>query len=322
MSTMLPIEVALERIHQKCLEFKYTFIGFKEDYRGVRTKLILYCTKHGIQWGTTDVNHLHARSKYSCPDCNKEFNISRFKKEWVGRKSGNLEVIGEEGKKLIVTCSVCSKDKELFPQPLKILKHSFNKGCVPCGCSKSPSKTKEQYAILCQRKADTLDGLTFIGFRDQDVRYSTKVILNCSRHGMWDTSRVEGFLRKTNNNCPKCTEELDTFGFYSHKSMDTDTLYILMFKNKINPIDTFIKIGRTFNIKRRLNSFPKDYKITELALIEDSHKNIHKLEQQLHTKYKEFSVHPQILFGGSTECFTISIIKDSTFQEYIKSEEI
>uniref|UniRef100_A0AB39AJB5 Homing endonuclease n=1 Tax=Vibrio phage P018-4 TaxID=3229728 RepID=A0AB39AJB5_9CAUD len=101
----------------------------------------------------------------SCED-NKEVGIpesewTKGQREFVGTqfqtpKGGVLTVTGVAGKngKIAVfslECSVCSKDKELFPDVFISTKGHLMKDQVPCGCAKSPKWTPKQDLILTNR---------------------------------------------------------------------------------------------------------------------------------------------------------------------------
>ena len=65
---------------------------------------------------------------------------------WFGEKSGS-------NKKYTVECSVCKKDPELFYDgKFLITKGKLLVGRLPCGCSKAPRWTKEQYEIMIKRE--------------------------------------------------------------------------------------------------------------------------------------------------------------------------
>lgn len=97
-------------------------------------------------------------------------------------------------------------------------------------------------------------------------------------------------------------------------------MYILKFENKDSPEDTFIKIGRTFDIRRRINSFPKVYNIEIISTVEGTHKVIYELEEELHNQCKSNGMRPLIYFGGSsTECFTLDILNNHNLTDYINN---
>ena len=83
---------------------------------------------------------------------------------------GQLEVIGWSGrtergiKFYLLRCNICLRDTELFEGGyFRSNKGNLERGKSPCGCATNYVWTKEQYKILCFRKAESL-GYTFIGF--------------------------------------------------------------------------------------------------------------------------------------------------------------
>jgi hypothetical protein len=60
-------------------------------------------------------------------------------------------------------CTLCSEDKEIYPEPFKITRERFSENFVPCSCSHAPIHTKDQLAIL-KRRAKLLNVNTVKGF--------------------------------------------------------------------------------------------------------------------------------------------------------------
>lgn len=88
---------------------------------------------------------------------------------WESKKGSTLKVIDlfkneNTGRWMyIVECSVCSKDKELYPEPLIIERYAAkSRGSVPCGCSAIPKWTEYQQKIrverVCKNKGYILEG--------------------------------------------------------------------------------------------------------------------------------------------------------------------
>lgn len=103
-----------------------------------------------------------------------------------------------------VDCSICSKDTELFPNGFEIPKRPLKKGTAPCGCSKTPHWSKEQYKILVKReciKRGNIKSHVFIG--GDWHKKKTRVKLECLKDGnTWDIS-INNLLNTTSG-CPKC----------------------------------------------------------------------------------------------------------------------
>jgi hypothetical protein len=116
--------------------------------------------------------------------------------------NGQLKVVGHNGskgnkKQYILYCSVCSKDPELFGEGyFSSTKSSLDNNSIPCGCSTAPRWSKEQYFVLCSRKAKEL-GYKFIGFESDWAGHKTKIKMFCEKHEEWATlSKGVG--------CPSC----------------------------------------------------------------------------------------------------------------------
>lgn len=132
--------------------------------------------------------------------------------DFIGSKFGDLEqltVIGWFGelactnKKYTVECSICKQDPELFGDGrFLITKNKVYSGRIPCGCSKSPKLTKEQYKVLCRRKANEL-GFEFLSFSGNWNGQKTKMNMFCENHGCWSTTSISSLLHR-GNGCTEC----------------------------------------------------------------------------------------------------------------------
>jgi hypothetical protein len=118
---------------------------------------------------------------------------------WSGKT-----VNGSRGNKLyIVKCDICSQDPELFGEGyFRIRKAEIKRNQMPCGCSRNPHWTKEQYIVLCKRKAEEL-GYTFLGFEGEWKGHRTKIRMLCEKHGEWGHGIINGFLNSSQA-CTKC----------------------------------------------------------------------------------------------------------------------
>jgi len=126
-------------------------------------------------------------------------------------KDGQLQVVGWSGKyastKLyIVKCNKCSEDSELFGEGyFKHYKGDLKRGYLPCGCTRSPRWSHDQYIILCKRAASKM-GYTFLGFAGEWKNQQTKVSIVCTKHGEWGSGRLHAFINR-GSGCPKCKAE-------------------------------------------------------------------------------------------------------------------
>lgn len=320
MGNRIPLETILTKINNKCEKLNYTFLGFVGDYHSTaKTKIVLKCNKHEVTWDTTLVDTFIRTDTKGCLTCKREGASERNSLLWIGNTRyyrGNLQTIVEErGKHIMYHCDTCSPDTELYPSSFKLHKSDWVSGRCSCGCSKSMRRTSEQYNVLCSRKADTLPDISFIGFTEEKVTVSSNIILSCKYHGEWSTSSVEKFLSKDPRGCPSCAKENNTKGLYYRKVEEIDNLYLLLFKDKSSK-ESFLKIGRSFDVKRRISAFPDNYQITLLDRVEDKHENIFNIENMLHNSLESYRIKPKLPFGGSIiECYSKDILKD----ELIKS---
>lgn len=141
-------------------------------------------------------------------------NGALYTDEHTGNRYGNsnqLEIVGwseqyKTTKIHIVKCSICSKDTELYGAGyFKAIKYRLSINQLPCGCSKKHVHTKEQYKILCKRKADEL-GYKFLGFPHNWDKINTSVSMSCPEHGDWHTSTIN-MLLNGERGCPQCRTE-------------------------------------------------------------------------------------------------------------------
>ena len=135
--------------------------------------------------------------------------------DFIGWKSpdGKLEVVGiadetgKKGRKLFkVTCTECSKDKELFPDGYFVsTKHHLIRGSKPCGCSKWPKWKNWQFLILA-RRAGEKKGFIVHGFAEPFKNAHTELNLECLKDGhKWTAS-----INNVNNQgvgCLKCSKK-------------------------------------------------------------------------------------------------------------------
>lgn len=99
--------------------------------------------------------------------------------------------------KFIVTCSVCSQDKELWPYgSLVVTKGNLLAGKVGCGCSSHPKWKDWQYSIKISRILKNY-GFLFLGFHGEYKGRKSKLrIYNPSNKVCWVHSGVDNLIAK------------------------------------------------------------------------------------------------------------------------------
>lgn len=199
------------------------------------------------------------------------------------------------------TCSICSKDRELFPERFSYSASRLRKGMSNCGCSSSYKWSQRQYEILCERKARE-KGYNFKGFVNRWDGHKTKCILSCKVHGEWDTCSIDNLLR--GRNCPHCAQEKrnsqmgNRNGYYHHRRYEKDYLYLIR-------ISDYYKLGRAFDFYDRLRSIKSDCKssdIEPLRLFTAIHEDIWLFEQEILKHLRSNKIYSPVKW--SSECFT------------------
>ena len=209
-------------------------------------------------------------------------------------------------------CKVCSYDiltrNGLCSGVFKTTIPSLRAGNKPCRCggnlilSKSQKEFMVDVAIKDNKLPYIRDGAIFRSGRKD------KVPVKC-KHGS-STLNYESI--KTLNSRPRCcsVEGSNGFGYYPLRSEETDTLYLLKLTDNH---ETFYKIGRTFNLDKRVKELARysGYSIGLIGFLKDNHEKVFSLEQRLllndllSWKYTPFKT-----FGGSRECFSQNMLCD------------
>lgn len=136
-----------------------------------------------------------------------------MKDDFIGQtfptpKGGVMTVVGVVGKSkngikiYSSTCSICSEDKELFPDLFESQKGNLVNGQVPCGCSKQP-KWRPFQATIITRRLCVDAGYEFIGFPDGYRNQRSKFSYNCPVHGK-QTVTYHSFVNN-GTRCPSCS---------------------------------------------------------------------------------------------------------------------
>lgn len=113
-----------------------------------------------------------------------------------------IKVLGPA--RLEVTCNVCHKDEELWPEPVVTCKASLRRGGCSCSCSGRARYTEDQYRVLLSRKAGSR-GKVFKGFKGCFENTQSLIVVYCPIHNTTsDTTSVYNFLHKDLHGCPKC----------------------------------------------------------------------------------------------------------------------
>lgn len=121
---------------------------------------------------------------------------------WSGRDKGR-----DSKKYYVLKCNKCSQDQELFGEGyFRSTRSNLVSGRLPCGCARSPRWSKEQFAVLCMRKATELD-YVFLGFAKEYKGATTKIKILCETHGAWASGTVQSLING-GCGCPVCKRDV------------------------------------------------------------------------------------------------------------------
>ncbi|AKO61125.1 endonuclease [Pseudoalteromonas phage H101] len=281
------------------------FLGFKEEEVKSESSVIFKCNKGHVS-DTVRVGNF-AKGKAACIKCSHEVIAKKNSIKWVGEKvttkyGNTLTIEKEEGKHLYLSCDICSKDKELYPSLFRLHKSDYRVGKVPCGCSVSSRRTKEQYRILCNRYSEDTS-YSFVDFHGDWKGIDTKIIMDCPEHGTWDTSNIDKLLL-SGRGCPSCAADNCYWGLYKGREQEDDYLYYLLLSSED---ESFIKVGRSFYPNRRIGNYKSVYNVEILAVKKATHQEVFDEECFIKKTFKDSKYSPNKPFGGSiTECFIIT----------------
>lgn len=139
-----------------------------------------------------------------------------------------LEVVGWSGRQgsakfYILKCNICAQDAELFGDGyFRSKRGHLVRGIVPCGCSVSPRWSKEQFSVLCRRKAKEM-GYLFLGFKGEWKRAYTKIKMLCEKHGGWESGNINNMIN-SGRGCPRCGHVIS-----SEAKLKSDDVMITLF---------------------------------------------------------------------------------------------
>ncbi len=115
---------------------------------------------------------------------------------------GTLTISGfdDESGKYILTCSLCSEDRELFPfGSIKSLSYNIKAGKYPCLCAGKCFWNQDQYKVLLNRKSES-NGYT-IRLPEGNLNSKTLIQYTCPSHGNSKTT-ISSFI--LGRRCQKC----------------------------------------------------------------------------------------------------------------------
>lgn len=173
----------------------------------------------------------------------------------------------------------------------------INKGSGCPKCKVEQQKTPEHIALQkCIDICEEMD-YNFIGFVEGYKNCYSLFEYVCKIHGKRKVS-YDSFVNG-GSRCGGCAKDLGNGnGYYPERKDETDFLYVLNFNGK------FIKVGRSFDVERRIPELQRESGIQEiikLRIFTATHQEIYDYEQELHSELRERNF--QHYVDWSNECF-------------------
>lgn len=305
------------RVKRECKNRGYIFHGWSGDFKGSQTKLSLENPNTGSVWKSTSIYNFLSGSgdpqqallRHKLPDKThiEDFHKAGFTRDYKFFR--NKDKIDGRGFKVYwdYVCPVCSVDEYvkvgLCSGVFSAHRDSLKAGSKSCRCNNTYRWTQEQKEYQINKICKEED-LSFIGWLGDYENNESKFRWVCQKGHDCITS-INNFLCK-GIRCNTCWKVRGIFyGYYPERIQESDILYILNFDNQ------YIKIGRSFDIDRRIKQLKKESNITTidtLYLIKGTHQEIYNLEQFLHTELRDRGFEYETDWG-SIECFDLDSLK-------------
>ena len=202
-------EEIIDIVNEKCKEKNFTFLGFKDGFNGIQSKLILKCNKCKTICDTSTYANLirEDRLSHHCgmkirkkviPTLNVEKAIESLKEKL---KNTSLEFvsfdengyIGSEKCKVYLKCKKCG-EKIKYTYEMCIY---GNIKCKKCECG----RFSNEYASNRVKEKCKYLNYTFLGFDNEENKYKGKhtyLILKCNKCGyVWKSTTFASFSQTT-----------------------------------------------------------------------------------------------------------------------------
>lgn len=272
------------------------------------SKFVLECNKDGYIW---EVNYPSIR-RSGCPRCSGKVILSKEQviEEIKGKCLPHHKFIDFVDDQYISKAK--SKMKFMCEYHGEFITNFFNysksetghccQGCINESVGNKNRKKLEDIQNAINNRCSE-SKYKFVRFVDEYKNKDSKLIFECPEHGQHVMSFHNFTFHK--QGCKKCSdlrreEANPVYGIYAGREEQEDILYVINFDNK------YIKVGRTFDIKKRLRQLKTQSGIQELSVIrlfKNKHSDIYKLEQSIHEELRMKGHWSNV--GWTIECFNM-----------------
>lgn len=243
--------------------------------------------------------------------CNKNYRLSAEQKLiWLNDNYPKYYDFKIDGNVVTYKCKMCDKDEyhsfsnNIFKNYWNIL---YRRGIQSCRCNDKYPWTKEQREYQINK---VLNG-KFICWVGKYTNSKSCFQWICNE-GHLNNSTPDNTLNNSRG-CKICNSSAN--GFYKNRPEESDFLYLLEICNETTK-EHFLKIGRAFNIKERINKLNKNgYNIKVLTFSKGRHLDIYIKEQAILDKFREYKYKPVITFTGYSECLNLDLL-DQLIKEF------
>ncbi len=276
---------------------KYNYINSKYTHSKERIEII--CLQHGSFWQLPS-NHLKG---HGCCECagvgrrNTKEVIERFRAKHGDRYDYSKVIFKSVDSPVEIGCKAHGY---FWQTPYN---HTGGANCRLCAIAEHPNLQQKDEELVIAEFIKVHGGRYDYSL----VRYKgafVHVDIICKEHGVF---KQTPHSHKGGNGCSDCANEnKDTYSRGKYISLckrysdGKSSLYLIQMKGNG---EVFYKIGITKEtIKERFRKV-KGYSVKLIHVVRGDAGYIWDLEKRIHSLLKRHRYHPEIIFGGHTECF-------------------
>lgn len=183
--------------------------------KGQEKRYFVSCSICSVEFPDKVFSSKKSNLVQGCIPCLCHKYIDRVKEKEILTKTGSIFRItgihknkNKSGQKIYeCICEACfMNDPELFKFPILRTPTQLKLGNTNCLCSGEHILwTEYQYEVLCRRKAEE-NNYNFLGFDGEYKESKTKVLMECQKHGVWDSLTISGLIY-SGYGCPSCRKD-------------------------------------------------------------------------------------------------------------------
>lgn len=223
--------------------------------------------------------------------------------------------------RVVITCPVHGDFEKIASH------HLYRKvGCVKC----KPNPTGKEHFVKKSIDVFGKDAFDYSLITDYHSQEKQKLI--CRKHGLV-FEQLPNNHYKGKRSCPECKRKIRKESCKNNGGWSHGHWASIKGEHKVYAIlcemdgERFVKIGKTLNpIVKRFNkgagkTLPYNYKT--IFVIKSGYKprELSILEKKIHSELKGWSYTPRRKFHGSTECFSINVLRTKLIRDLRKKSE-